>query len=145
MDADALIRRLFAPDNQAAYAALLEAETLSEQSDALYPYLDQFLAMIQSEQYVLRVRGIRLSCKQARWDRENRIDGAISEILSALKDEKPTAVRQALKALEEIAAYKPELGGKVRDAVEAVDCSRYKDSMQGLLLKDMCALLKLLP
>lgn len=145
MEADRLVERLFNPDNQAAYAALLELEAFSAQSDVLYPYLDKFLGMIHSNQYVLRVRGFRLACKQARWDGEKRIDGAIGDILAALNDEKPTAVRQALKALEEIATYKPELSGKVRAAVEAMDCSKYKDSMQGLILKDMRGLLNRLP
>lgn len=137
------IESLYDKDTSAAYINLLELEALSDREETLCPYLDVFLSMLKSEKYVIRVRGFRLLCKQARWDRDNKIDAAIDEILVALEDEKPTAVRQALKALEHIAVHKERLRGKIRAAALSIDCSKYKDSMQGLIMKDIAGLARL--
>lgn len=141
MDVEELLVLLMDKDTQQAYGALQALEQISEQSDILYSYTRQFAAMVKSEQYMLRVRGFRLFCKQARWDKENVIDETIVQALTILQDEKPTAVRQALAALQEVVRYKPELWEPIGKAVGSVDVYRYKDSMRSLLEKDMQALL----
>lgn len=137
------VERLNDKDTSAAYANLLELEALSDRDEALCPYMDIFLSMLKSEKYVIRVRGFRLLCRQARWDKDNKIGEAIDEVLTALEDEKPTAVRQALKALGHIAVHKEGLRGKIREAALSIDCSKYKDSMQGLIMKDVSDLVRL--
>ena len=107
MDVEELMVLLTDKDKQQAYGALQALERISEQSDVLYSYTRQFAAMVKSEQYMLRVRGFRLFCKQARWDKEEVIDETIVQVLTILQDEKPIAVRQALAALQEVVRYKP--------------------------------------
>ena len=141
MDVEELMVLLTDKDKQQAYGALQALEQISEQSDVLYSYTRQFAAMVKSEQYMLRVRGFRLFCKQARWDKEEVIDETIVQVLTILQDEKPTAVRQALAALQEVVRYKPALWEPIGKAVGSVDVYRYKDSMRSLLEKDMQALL----
>ncbi len=141
MDVEELLVLLMDKDTQQAYGALQVLEQISEQSDALYSYTRQFAAMVKSEQYMLRVRGFRLFCKQARWDKEKVIDETIVQALTILQDEKPTAVRQALTALQEVVRYKPALWEPIGKAVGSVDVYRYKDSMRSLLEKDIQALL----
>ena len=141
MDVEELMVLLTDKDKQQAYGALQAFERISEQSDVLYSYTRQFAAMVKSEQYMLRVRGFRLFCKQARWDKEEVIDETIVQVLTILQDEKPTAVRQALAALQEVVGYKPALWEPIGKAVGSVDVYRYKDSMRSLLEKDMQALL----
>lgn len=141
MDVEELMVLLTDKDKQQAYGALQALERISEQSDVLYSYTRQFAAMVKSEQYMLRVRGFRLFCKQARWDKEEVIDETIVQVLTILQDEKPTAVRQALAALQEVVRYKPALWEPIGKAVGSVDVYRYKDSMRSLLEKDMQALL----
>ena len=68
-------------------------------------------------------------------------DETIVQVLTILQDEKPTAVRQALAALQEVVRYKPALWEPIGKAVGSVDVYRYKDSMRSLLEKDMQALL----
>jgi len=133
------LAQLYDKDTRTAYANLQALEFLSEKENTLYPYLETFLAMAGNEKYVIRVRGIRLLCKQARWDADNKIDPAIEVILqAALHDEKPTAVRQALKALEEVVLHKPQLRGRIKERLLAADCSAYnKDTMRGLIKKDI--------
>ena len=100
--------------------------------------------MISSEKYVIRVRGFRLFCKQARWDREFIIDENFDAALHILSDEKPTAVRQALAALSDIVRYKPDLREVVKKAVSDINYLRYKDTMHSLIAKDIQGVLDLI-
>lgn len=124
-----LMSMLDSKDNSAAYKSLQELEKISDETDELYKYTDKFTKMIKSDKYVIRVRGFRLFCRQAKWDKDNKIDVGIDESLSILQDEKPTAVRQALVALSEIIKYKPSLNETIKKVVESVNCSKYKESM----------------
>lgn len=141
MDVAHLLYLLEDKDTSVAYRALKELEKLSDDSDALYPHIDMFISMMGSEQYVIRVRGFRLFCKQAKWDTERVIDRHLDVALRMLSDDKPTAVRQALAALVDLVPYKPHLGDQIRARVCAIDYLRYKDTMHGLIAKDMQALL----
>lgn len=140
MDLTAKLAALEGKDTALAYQTLQELEALSEESDALYAYTGHFIDMIGSRRYAVRVRGIRLLCKQAKWDTERQIDQNFERVLAILEDEKPTAVRQALAALRELAPYKRELCGMLCRRVLAIDCGRYQETMQGLIAKDVQAL-----
>lgn len=138
------IKSLYDGDTKSAYANLLELESISENEDILYPYLDEFFSMLKSEKYVIRVRGFRLLCKQAKWDSQNKINGAIEDILFAVHDEKPTAIRQALQYLKYIVPYKKELKDSIKQAVLSIDLSKLNDTMQPLITKDIQSLVQLI-
>jgi hypothetical protein len=124
-------------DTSAAYKALQKLEQISDETGAVYAYIDKFVNMINSEKYVIRVRGFRLFCKQAKWDRDNILDENIDAALRILNDEKPTAVRQALAALPDIIRYKPDLREIVKNAVYDINYMRYKDTMHSLIARDI--------
>ena len=52
------------------------------------------------------------------------MDRCLDRALAILDDEKPTAVRQALAALLDVAPYKPELWPVIRVRLETMDLSR---------------------
>lgn len=141
MDLEYLLFMLEDKDTSEAYKALQELEQISETSNALYPHIGQFITMTQSDKYVERVRGFRLLCKQAKWDTENILDKELASTLSILNDEKPTAVRQALSALHDVALHKESLHGLIRERALAIDYLKYKDTMHSLIAKDIDALL----
>ena len=141
MEQDILLSMLTAKDTKQAYGAFLELERLSEETDDLYPFTEQFAEMVLDKAWAVRCRGFRLFCKQARWDGDGVIDRHLDRTLAILEDEKPTAVRQALAALLDMAPYKPELWPVIRQRVEAMDWNRYKDSMAPLIQKDIQRLL----
>ena len=136
-DMEKLISILKEKDTSAAYKALQELERISDETGALYGHTAEFADMIKSDKYVFRVRGFRLFCRQARWDKDYILDENIDEALLILKDEKPTAVRQALAALAEIVAYKPELRETVKEAVSYLNYLKYKETMHSLIAKDI--------
>lgn len=140
MKAEELLVDLECKDTSEAYKALLELEKLSESSDALYAYTQRFAQLALSEKYAVRVRGFRLFCKQARWDSGGVIDRCLDDALTILNDDKPTAVRQALAAFCEVVRFKPGLALRIQAAIGNIDCRRYKDTVRGLILKDIEAL-----
>jgi hypothetical protein len=144
MQLDNMICALYKKDTKEAYQVLLELEKLSEENNSLYNYIDIFFEMIQSEKYIMRVRGYRLLCKQAKWDTENKINSMIDKILLEVEDEKQTAIRQKLKALEDIAKHKTELHQKIKQKITGIDCSKYRDTMQSLIEKDITHLLEII-
>ena len=141
MELDILLSMLTAKDTKRGYGAFLELEHLSEESDDLYPYTERFADMVSDRAWAVRCRGFRLFCKQARWDGDGVIDRCLDRALAILEDEKPTAVRQALAALLDVVPYKRTLWPVIRGRLEAMDLSRYKDSMSPLIQKDIQTLL----
>ena len=141
MEQDILLSMLTAKDTKQAYGAFLELERLSEETDDLYPFTEQFAEMVLDKAWAVRCRGFRLFCKQARWDGDGVIDRHLDRTLAILEDEKPTAVRQALAALLDVVPYKRELWPVIRGRLESMDLSRYKDSMAPLIQKDIQRLL----
>ena len=142
MDAERMLSVLTAKDTKQGYGAFLELERLSEESDDLYPYTERFADMVSDRAWAVRCRGFRLFCKQARWDGDGIIDRCLDRTLAILEDEKPTAVRQALAALEELVPYKEALWPAIRQRLESMDPGRYRDTMAPLIEKDIRRLLE---
>ncbi|WRS30519.1 hypothetical protein U6G28_02180 [Actinomycetaceae bacterium MB13-C1-2] len=136
-----LLQVLYAKGTREGYDKLKRLEALSDESPELYPHLDEFISMLDSEKYVIRVRGFRLICRQARWDTDNRINRSIERVLDFLDDEKPTAVRMGLAALHHLIDFKPELHEILKERIQDLDPDRYKDSVSPLITKDAQKLL----
>ena len=100
--------------------------------------------MLDNEKSFIRVRGFRFICKNVKWDKYNKIDNSIEKILQELNDEKPTSVRQCLKAIEEIIIYKPNLKYTIKEKLLKINYLNYKDSMQSLIFKDVEKILMLI-
>ncbi|MDY3281335.1 hypothetical protein [Dysosmobacter sp.] len=144
MDLELLLSTLTAKDTKQAYGALLELESLSRETDDLYPYTEHFADMVGDRAYAVRVRGFRLFCQQARWDTEGVVDRNLDRALAILEDEKPTAVRQALAALAELLPYKRELWPNLRQRLETMEPRRYRDTMAPLIEQDIRRLLEMM-
>ena len=135
---------IYDKETSAAYKRFQELERLSEESNSLYSYFDEFLPMLNHDKYAVRVRAVRLLCKQAKWDSENKIDNNIDQILLSLDDEKPTAVAQALQFFgHSLLPYKKELANKIKDALLGMDYARFKqETMRPLIEKEVQKLLQ---
>lgn len=144
MNLDFMLETLDDKDTSQAFENLKELELISDKSNILYPYLNTFTEMVSSKKYVVRVRGFRLFCKQAKWDINNIINKNLDSVLTILNDDKPTAVRQALTALQDVVLHKKELQNIIKDKVLSIDYLRYKDTMHGLISKDIQNLLEII-
>ena len=136
------IKNLYNEDNNSAYKTLLELEIITTESNELYNYFNEFLKMLNNEKTFIRVRGFRLICSLAKWDNENKINKNIDIILKELEDEKGTSVRQCLEKLNLILMHKIELADIIENKVRNLELSKYKESMQALIRKDIDYILK---
>ena len=136
------IKKLYNEDNNSAYKTLLELEIITTESNELYNYFNEFLKMLNNEKTFIRVRGFRIICSLAKWDNENKINKNIDIILKELEDEKGTSVRQCLEKLNLILMHKIELTDIIENKVRNLELSKYKESMQFLIKKDIDYILK---
>lgn len=132
-----LINDLYSTDNNKAYKALLELETITTESNELYDYFDELLTMLDSEKTFIRVRGFRLICSLAKHDKDNKINDNIDKILKELDDDKGTSVRDCLRKLNLILMYKLDLTETIEKKLKNIDLSKHKENMQPLIRKDI--------
>lgn len=138
------MENLYNEDNINAYKTLLELETITTESNELYSYFNSLLEMLNDEKTFIRVRGFRLICCLAKWDTENKINDNIDIILKELEDAKGTSVRQCLEKINLILIYKIELTDIITSKLRSLDLSKYKESMQSLIKKDLKHIVELL-
>lgn len=112
-----------------------ELETVTIDSDELYSYFDYVLEMINHKNSFIRVRGFRLICYLAKWDKDNKINDNIDSILKELEDLNGTAVRQCLGNLNLILLEKPELSEIIENRISNLDVSKYKECIRELIKK----------
>lgn len=129
------------PDKK-AYALSIQIGAESSESNRYSSYLESFLSLMDHSSSYVRTRGFVLACAQAKWDVENKLEKNLDRMLELLKDEKPTVVRQCIKALYEVILYKPELFEPIAKSMRKIDLSVYKDSMAPLIEKDIQNFLK---
>lgn len=127
-------------NDETAYATTKRIAAESEFSDKYYKYVPEFVNLLNHKKSYIRIRALILCSSQARWDDECMIAKCLPQMLQLIHDEKPTVVRQSLNALKEVVVFKPELSEAIAAELERIDFSRYKDSMIGLIQKDVTEL-----
>lgn len=100
-----ILSGLQSKNSDEAYRFLLLLEEESERSDELYSSLNLFLPLLKDKSSLVRTRGFRLICAQARWDRVGWLERHLDELLAELDDGKATAVRQCLAALHPVVLF----------------------------------------
>lgn len=137
-----LIDALNSKNEQESYALLKLVFAENARSDRYYSCFEDFLRMIGGKTSFTRMRGFGLCASLAKWDRENKIDAHLSEMLVVLEDEKPSTVRVALGWIGDMLRYKPYLAELIQKNLGRIDCGKYKDTMAPLIKKDVEKLLK---
>lgn len=131
------VESLFDKDNRTAYRALLALQEESEAFDRVYPYMDRFSDMLDSENSYIRTRGLTLIACNARWDKDHKIDEIIDKYLKHVTDPRPVTARQCIRLLPTLAMHKPELRDDISSALYRADVSAYPESMQPLVCQDI--------
>lgn len=141
---DKQINLIYSKDANIGYEAMKILQEASEESNAIYKYMDNFFQMLSNSNSYIRTRALVLIAANAKWDKDYKIDEVIDLYLQHITDEKPITSRQCIKMLPKIAKYKPELKEDIIFALRSADISFYKDSMRPLVYKDINeALLKI--
>lgn len=140
-----LVEKLNQSDQMEAYRSLKELLKISQDSDEVYNYLNTFQSFLRDEKnsYV-RSRGFLLIVENSKWDKDNKINDFISELLNAIEDEKPTATRQHIQSLSTLIKYKPEFQSLIEKRLKSINYDKYADTMSGLVQKDVNNILELI-
>ena len=141
-DIQELVNGLFNKDDKTAYKCLKELESASEKDNSVYRLFDTFAEMMDNENSYIRTRGLLLISANARWDMDFKIDEIIDKYLGHIMDDKPITSRKCIKALPNIAKYKPDLTDDIIAALRKANPGRYTDSMQSLVYADIKAALQ---
>jgi len=137
-----LIDDLFNKDDKVAFNCLKGLISASEKDNSVYKFFDTFAEMIDSDNSYVRTRGLLLISANAKWDTENKIDEIIYKYLRHITDDKPITARQCIKAIPNIAKFKPDLVDNILTALKKADPQRYSESMQSLVKNDIRTALK---
>lgn len=132
-----LIEMLWSKKTSEGYAALKGLLALSRESDEVYPYMEQLIEKLDSENSYFRTRALALIAANAKWDTEYKIDENIDRILAHITDDKPITARQFIKDLPILAEAKPELRQDILSALRRADTLRYPLSMRPLVEGDI--------
>ncbi|MCL1809452.1 MAG: SufBD protein [Clostridiales bacterium] len=143
-NASELINGLFDKNDKAAYKCLKELLSASEKDSDIYRFFDTFTEMIDNDNSYVRTRGLLLISANAKWDTDFKIDEIIDKYLSHVMDDKPITSRQCIKALPNIAKYKPDLIDDILSALKKSNPQQYADSMRSLVYNDIKAALKII-
>ena len=145
MEPSNYLARLTSRDAKDARAWADQIAAESRESSRWAPYLADFAALLRHKNSLVRNRAISLLAANARWASAEAFEALMDEFFRHVTDEKPITARQCIQALPEIAAAQPRLIPRIRRTLEHADLSRYRDSMQPLILKDITAVLGQLP
>lgn len=136
IDIENQMNLLMGSDSNQTYQALKALLAISEDSNVLYCYFDQFIEMMNNQNNLyVRMRELRLIAYHSKWDCINQVNLIIDQWLNHIEDEKPITSRQCIKDMVLIAKYKPELSDVICKALETYN-KIYKESMQNLIYKD---------
>lgn len=139
-----LVIGLLDKNDKTAYKCLKELMSASEQDNRVYQYFDTIADMINNENSYVRTRGLLLISANAKWDIDYKIDEIIDSYLQHIMDVKPITARQCIKALPNIAKYKPDLAADIVSALHKANPQRYADSMQSLVYGDIRTAIKMI-
>ena len=139
-----LVNGLFDKNDKAAYKCLKELLSVSEKDNGVYQFFDTFADMIDNYNSYIRTRGLLLISANAKWDIDYRIDEIIDKYLRHIMDDKPITARQCIKALPNIAKFKPDLVDDILSALNKANPQRYATSMQSLVNNDIRTVIKII-
>lgn len=132
-----ILLKLTSKDDKYAYAIADKIISESQDSDEWYEYFDDFAALLNHPNSLVRNRVLYILAANAQWDDENRFDAILDDYLAHIADEKPITARQCIKALAQVGKAKPQYIPRIIDCFHSANLSVYRDSMRPLIERDM--------
>lgn len=137
-----LVNSLTDKNDKVAYESLKQLLSESERTNQVYSFFDTFAELIDNPNSYYRTRAMLLIAANAKWDIDNKIDEIFHLFLKHLMDAKPITARQIIRAVPEIAKYKPDLRKDIYNALCKANPGKYPITMQSLIQKDIANSLK---
>lgn len=97
-----LIENLLETDDKIRYPSFLILQHRSEIKNDIYPYFDNFINMLESDNSYFRTIGLKLIALNIKWDKENKYPKIIDKYLLFCEDEKVITARLCIQGLQNI-------------------------------------------
>lgn len=140
--AEQMIQALTEKNASCAYECLKQLVSLSNDSDSVSGYLDQFVPMMSDESSYVRTRGIALCAANLQWVSASRRRKALALLLVHIQDPKPVTARQCIQLLPDLVQKNPDTRSTVISALQKADPAVYPESMSSLIRKDISKAMK---
>lgn len=128
---------LMSKDTKDAMIAFKQLEVECTAGPIYADKLADFLPALTAERSCSRGRAFKFFMINTRWDTQKIIETHLDELLAVLDDPKAPVVRQCIPYLIHLAEAKPELIPVIREKLDMLDLSQYKESMQRLITRDV--------
>ena len=140
-DMGALVGLLQEKNDEIRYTAFLVLQKRSETSPDVYPFWEDFVQLLNSENSYHRSIGIMLISANVKWDESLKLDTMITKYLSLCDDEKFITARQSILSIKKWAQLKPQLVDELAQGLMKINVLKRKDSQRKLLLMDILLVL----
>lgn len=101
-DIKELVGNLLSKDDKIRYPSFLILQFRSEIKNDVFPYYDNFVNMLKSDNSYSRSIGLKLIALNAKWDKGTKLNNIIDEYLFYCEDEKLTTARLCIQSLSDI-------------------------------------------
>ena len=109
------------------FSCLKTLRLISEESPAaLYPFIDEFIALLDSENKIMKWGAIIIIGNLAGVDTDNRIDGILDRFLSPITGHTMITAANTICAAGKIAATKPHLADRIAREILKVETVTYQ-------------------
>jgi hypothetical protein len=146
-DIKQLVEWLNEKDDKLRYPSLLLLQSRSKDHDDVYPYFDEFVSKLKSDNSFQRSIGIMLIAENVKWDKENKFKHIIDHYLTFCNDEKIITARQCIQGLSNVIKntdYDKEICDKITKALISIDILARPNTNWKVMTTDIANVLMLI-
>jgi hypothetical protein len=136
-----LIPLLNEKNDEIRYLAFLVLCERSNTHPDVYPYWEEFVLKLSSENSYQRTIGATLIAANIRWDEKKKFTRIFQSFMSLCNDEKFVTSRLTIQTIPVWAKYVPELLDRVAEELIHINVKSLKESQRKLILLDIMSAL----
>lgn len=139
-DIKELVNNLLDKDDKVRYPSFLILKYRFQIKDDLYPYWNNFVELLKSDNSYFRTIGLTLIAINTKWDKDKKIEKIIDEYLLHCNDEKLTTSRLAIQGLKDILEttnYSREICNKIVNTLLLIALSKRPNSNLKVMTTDI--------
>jgi hypothetical protein len=143
-EVDFLVETLSEKDDAIRYNAFLLLQARSRVSSDVYVHWEVLEGKLESDNSYQRSLGVMLLAENVQWDAEGKFSKTIGKYLQCCGDEKFITARQTIQGLEAILKATNKYDAQIKQHLNQLSITQYKENQQKLLAKDSAKILKLI-
>ncbi len=139
-----LIDNLLSNDDKIRYPSFLILQFRSENNDDIFPYWNNFINMLKSDNSYFKTIGLKLIAINTKWDSNNKTKDIIDKYLSFCDDEKLITARLSIQGLHNIingSNFNKEICDKIVKKLISIDINKRPSTNLKVMTTDIANIL----